>query len=346
MSLARRGRAVAGAALLAAQVSLAAAAHAEPAHADASAEAEARQRFKQGNKLIEQARYVDALDEFRAAYTVWQNPKIQLNIATTLRTLGRHAEALRAYRDYLRSANPTGARRGEVEVILADLEARVARVTLALDGDVARVTLDGDEVDREALGSADGLALDPGRHVLLADTAAGQRALTFEVNAGAREALELPAPAPDPKATIAQAPVVAPEDAGADGDRLRFGVTTRVDIDGKGRGAVGALGLAVPIGTRLVASAGALLGAHQGGWVGLEGLLLEGALTPTFGVSAPVFFVDGPRFGVSGELGGRWALLEERLFVMARVALVHFPKVPDGYANTNVVPSLGSELRW
>ena len=73
-------------------------ARAESPRADAALEARARELFKQGNRLIEQARYVDALEKFEAAYATWQNPKIQLNIATTLRTLGRHAEAARHLR--------------------------------------------------------------------------------------------------------------------------------------------------------------------------------------------------------------------------------------------------------
>jgi hypothetical protein len=104
--------------------------------------------------------------------------------------------------------------------------------------------------------------------------------------------------------------------------------------------------VSVPIAERLVASAGGLVGAHAGGWVGFELLLLDTALTPTLGVSVPFFFVAGARLGASGELGGRWALLEDQLFVTARVALVHFPTVPEGYSTTAVVPSIGSELRW
>jgi hypothetical protein len=320
------------------------AAHAEVPRADAADEARARELFKQGNRLIEQARYVDALDKFEAAFGAWQNPKIQLNIATTLRTLGRHAEALRAYREYLGSAEPTGERRAEVEAIITGLEARVAHLTLSLGPEVQRVALDGRELALDRLDATTALAIEPGHHALLVETAAGPELTTFDAVAGERQQLELP------EASARAKPATddggAPEDAGTERARRPIGVLTRLDIDGRARGVVGAVGLSVPIGTRFVASAGGLMGAHAGGWVGLEALLLDSALTPTLGVSAPFFFVEGARFGVSGELGGRWALLEERLFLTARGAFVLFPTLPAGYSSTALVPSIGTELRW
>lgn len=331
---------------LAACVSIVApASRADETRADVAGESNARELFKQGNQLIEQARYADALDRFTAAYAAWQNPKIQLNIATTLRTLGRHAEALRAYREYLATAEASGKRRAEVEAIITGLEARVGYVALTIAPRVQRVTLDGNELERASLGGSEALAIDPGRHVLVAETEAGPEVTRFEISAGEREAIALSGPAPSEPAK-APTPAAAPEDAGASHDRLGLGVVTRVDVDGKGEGAVGALGLAVPIGSRFVASAGGLIGAHGGGWVGLEALLLETALTPTLGVSAPFFFVDGLRLGVSAELGGRWAIEADRLFLMARAAIAHFPRVPQGYSSTALVPSLGAELRW
>jgi hypothetical protein len=346
---ARSGAALSGAAL-ALLVALGALglprAHAEAPRSNAAREAHARDLFQQGNRLIEQARYVDALDKFEAAYSAWQNPKIQLNIATTLRTLGRHAEALRAYREYLGSGAATGERRAEVQAIIAGLEARVAHLTLSLGPELQRLTLDGRELGLDGRGGTLTLAVEPGRHALLAETAAGPQLTTFDVEAGERQRIALPTPEASQAEKPATPEADAGEDTGAARERRRIGVLTRLDIDGEARGVVGALGLSVPIGTRLVASAGGLMGAHAGGWVGLEALLLETALTPTLGLSAPFFFVDGARLGVSGELGARWALVDDQLFVTARAGLVHFPKLPEGYSGTAVIPSIGSELRW
>jgi hypothetical protein len=58
-----------------------------------------------------------------------------------------------------------------------------------------------------------------------------------------------------------------------------------------------------------------------------------------------MFLVEGPRFGISGELGVRWAVSRDSLFLTARGALVHFPSVPAAYEPTAFVPSLGAEMR-
>jgi hypothetical protein len=306
---------------------------------DAASERHARELFQQGNALIERSRYVDALDRFQEAYALWQNPKIQLNIATTLRVLGRNAEALRAYREYLRDGKPRAELRAEVDEIMLELQTRVGRAVLQLPADVQKVTLDGRVLSDDALAE---LELDPGRHVVIAETTDGASAAAFDIVGGAVEQVVLP----DPVAVRGHA---APADvSSAPPEPARssvLGVLARLDIDGTGQGAVGAVGLSVAFGPRWRASLGGLLGAHAGGWGGVEWSILDGALTPTVGASMPVFFVDGPRFGASGELGGRWTLREDFLFVALRAAFVHFPRAPEGYAATVIVPSISTELR-
>lgn len=317
---------------------------------DAATEGRARALFKEGNRLIEQSRYVDALDRFLAAYSTWQNPKIKLNIATTLRALGRYSRALTAYREYLRDADPSEQRQGEVEAIARGLEAHVARLDLHVGRDVERVTLDGEALDPRS--QAD-LLVDPGRHVLITETAAGAQVVAFDVVAGERRPIGLPGRHGEALGpTHAATPDAAPpnetlRDAAPDASVRRsatVGVVTRLDVDGGGRGAVGAAGLTFPFGRHVRASLGGLLGAHAGGWAGLELSLFDARLSPTLGVSVPVFFVEGPRLGVSTELGARWALSQDFLFVALRAALVHFPRAPEAYGATVVVPSLSTEL--
>ena len=126
---------------------------------------------------------------------------------------------------------------------------------------------------------------------------------------------------------------------------LTLAVSTRLDIDGGGAGAVGAAGLTLGLGPCWRASLGGLLGAHAGAWAGLELSGLDAARTPTLGVSAPLFFVEGPRLGASAELGVRWAVSKDFFYLTARGALVWFPRVPAGYAEAAFIPALGSELR-
>ena len=79
--------------------------------------------------------------------------------------------------------------------------------------------------------------------------------------------------------------------------------------------------------------------------VEMELSLLDAALTPTVGVSAPLFFVYGQRLGVSAEHGMRLAIRQNFFYLTARGALVHFPRVPAEYEQTAFIPAFGSELR-
>ena len=315
-------------------------AHAETSN-PSTGEARARQAFRQGNTLVEQAKYVEALEQFQTAYGIWNNPKIKLNIATTLRALTRNAEALDAYQHYLREASPDAERRREVEAICAELEAHVARVQLRIDAAVRRVSLDGQALERRSELS---LFLDPGRHVVLAESARGEQLSSFDVAAGdAREILVDGPPAPSTAAPAAEDVPVPVDDAHTSDSA--FGLTVRMDIDGRGRGVVGAAGVVYAFDSHWQIAGGGLLGKNPGAWAGIELLLLDGPLRPSVGLSAPAFFVDGLRVGVSGDVGVRWAIAKDTLFLSVRAALVHFPSVPEGYEQTLFIPSVGSELR-
>lgn len=311
--------------------------------ASSSSEATARKLFLEGNQLLEQAHYSDALKKFVSAYAAWKNPKIQLNIATTLRALGRHAAALDAYELYLLEAQPTSERRREVEAICEELEGRVARLSVTLGPGVQGVMLDG---QRLAADAARELRLDPGLHVLVTEAHGTQHVTNIVLSAGDHERFAASAAAESTPAREATPRMAsAPESSESKPSAGRFGVTLRADLEGTGQGAVAAAGLVYELASHWQLSAGGLLGAHAGAWAGVELALFSGALRPTLGVSAPVFFVDSPRVGVSSELGGRWALRQDILFAFLRGAVVHFPSLPSGFQNTTFVASLGTELR-
>lgn len=307
---------------------------------DTPSRARARELFRDGNALVDQAKYAEALERFESAYALWDNPKIKLNIATSLRALGRSVQALEAYRHYLRQAEPSSERRAEVEAICAELEARLALVELRVAPDVVRLSLDGRPLE---VRERHDLILEPGHHVVSAETAAGEHDVNIDVVAGERR--DLSVEGPEPSESASSTPIDAPPEAPR---RVRFspvGLALRMDIDGGGGGVVGAGGLVYAFDSHWQVSAGGLFGSHAGAWAGLEVLLFDGPLRPSLGISAPVFFVDPPAIGVSAEAGARWAVLEESFFVTVRAALVHFPTVPEGYERTVFVPSIGSELR-
>jgi len=309
--------------------------------------AQARVLFQEGNRLIERANYVDALEKFRAAYRLWQNPKIELNIATTLRELGRNAEALENYREYLRKADPSPELRSEVSAVIAELEARVAHVALAVDGDAGRVLLDGREVPPAKRAQ---VIVEPGRHTLLVEGKGPPSVLTFEAVAGERREVRVAAPMPEPS----PAPAPAPPSAGGDAavaSHLRqarsesgLGVYARVDADVSGEGAVGGAGLSWATSSHFQVFVGALGGANFGAQAGARLAPLSGSLRPTLGVSVPVFFMDTAVVGFSGEVGLRQAL-SPQFFVAVQGAIVRFVNAPAGYQRTVLVPSVGVELR-
>jgi hypothetical protein len=294
--------------------------------------------FKDGNALLDAGRYEDALAKFEAAYAAWANPKILLNLATTLRALERNADALQAYQRYSKEAQPSPERKAEVDAICSELLGRVATLRLGATADGQSVTLDGKPLDA-ALPSA--LYLEPGDHVLVSVSAGGEQALRFAVQPG--EARELAPPSPAPILDrVPEAPPAVPAESST--GRHRVAVLARADIDGRGRGVLGAAGLGYTLGASWQLAGGALLGQTLGAWVGLERFVGHGPLQLSLGMSTPTFFSGAAHVGLSLDAGARWALFEELVFLRARAAAVHFPSVPDGYSRTVFVPSLG--LEW
>jgi tetratricopeptide (TPR) repeat protein len=300
-------------------------------------EDEARRLFKDGNAFLDAGQYEAALSAFEAAHVAWPNPKIMLNTATTLRALGRNAEALQAYRRYSSAAQPTPERKAEVDAICDELLSRVATVSLAVDPDARNVTLDGHRLDE---ASRSPLFIDPGEHVLVSLGPGGERVLSFEVQAGETRELALlsSAPAIDRASETTQPPALE-HSTGAH----RFSLWARADIDGFGRGMLGSGGLGYTLGTSWQVAAGALIGARRGAWAGLERFVGEGSFQPSIGLSIPVFFTGSAHAGVSLDAGARWAMGAD-LFLRGRAAVVHFFSAPEGYSTTVFVPSLG--LEW
>jgi hypothetical protein len=160
--------------------------------------------------------HATALDRFRAAYARYKSPAILLNIGTALHRLGRYPEAAVAYEQYLRDPGANPDRIAEVRRALADVEGRVARVTVGASDAQARVWVDGAELPGFAPGAS--VRLTPGEHVIAAGREGPIAQETVRVAAGEARSvfLKLPAvaappppPAPIPVVVIPAAP--APE---------------------------------------------------------------------------------------------------------------------------------------
>lgn len=181
-------------------------------------EDDARALFRRGAEAYADERYPEALEAFEASYRAREVPVVLFNLAQTLRALDRPAEAIEAYRRYLRTdAELDEQRRAAVDAVIAELAPRVSFVRLEVFPDGAEVRVDG-----RVLGSApfdDRVAIDPGERRFEANAdghVAAARTVTLEVGERATVRLALREEAPSGtlrlRANVAGASVAVDEE--------------------------------------------------------------------------------------------------------------------------------------
>jgi hypothetical protein len=352
--------------------------------ADAKAEREARALFKEANRLLGEKDYVSALDMFRAAYSRWPNPKILLNIGTTLRNLGRDAEAADAYEKYLREGKPDDKRKAEVDAILKELSAKLAKLRIEVNEPGARVLVDGKVVGESPQGIT--LRVEPGTHTIVAEKQGyPAAAATVQISAGQERLVELrlvhagaaPPPPPTPEPTPKKAPDPTPEPpppgpraikipgppepapGGTEGTVVkpapkalkqsgRFGAFARADIDGKFRGAAGTIGVSYSIITWIEVWLSGILGPTFGFEPGVTGYFMRGKWRPMLQVGVPLMFSDGAKPGIHIAPGLEWNFTRYTAAFLL-VGLEVFPTAQSTptvkYEKVIFVPSLGLQAR-
>lgn len=138
----------------------------EPSAADVAL---ARRQFEEGMAAARASRWDAAREAFERSYTLVRRPRILANLATAQAQTGRLVEAAESYRQFLRevSSGPDAATRPGVQHELAALEPRIPEVRITIEGlrPQDRVTLDGAEVSRAALGVP--VPINPGSHRLV-----------------------------------------------------------------------------------------------------------------------------------------------------------------------------------
>lgn len=154
---------------------------------------EARALFLRGAEAYRSESYAVALEAFEASYAARPVPVVLFNIAQTLRALDRPAEAIEAYRGYLRTDDELDdARRRAVEAVITELAPAVAFVRLEIFPDEAEVRVDGRVLGRAPF--TERVAVDPGERRFEASAeghVAASRTLTLEAGADARLRLAL-----------------------------------------------------------------------------------------------------------------------------------------------------------
>lgn len=168
---------------------VAALAIASPAAADGDEKAIAQDLLVEGNALLRASDFIGALVKYEAAHTVYPSPKLLLNIGTTLRHLGRNAEAARAYERYT-AATPEEDH-SEIQALLDEIEPLVGRVKIRTSEANATVRLNGrkiDDLDRA-------FRVDPGSLTIVAELPGRPAAVaTIEIEAGEERSIRLEHP--------------------------------------------------------------------------------------------------------------------------------------------------------
>jgi hypothetical protein len=312
-----------------------------PALADDDAKREARALLKEGVRLLDAGQPDEALALFRSAYARFPSAKLLLNIASTLKRLGRSVEAADAYQDYLDAADADPGRRAEVDRVLSELDRALLVVTIATDPVDAEVRVDDGPWRPAARSRIRRLA--PGRHVVQArhgDLPPAEEAIDGAGGSRAEVLLTITAAAPAPVVVRAEPPPLAPTPLVEPEKRpLPLGASVGVVADGLGRGAAASIGVVVKATTRTEARASALVGARQGGYVGVVGHLGAGAWRPIVAGGVPFLFDDGARIALRAAGGVAWNPTRRTSLVM-ELGVEQWVNAEADIDATQFVPSL------
>ena len=305
---------------------------------------DAQSLMQSGVKLLEAKDYLGALAVFKNAYERFPSAKILLNIGTTLKLLGRDADAANAYQRYLEDSGTDPKRRAEVEKLIAKIDKTVGRVELTVTPSDAQVAIDDD--DWLHVVRAAKWRVTPGHHEIHARRDgydAGTKSI--DVAAGESAAITLAlAETPKPVApTVAEpvgagiraAPViVAPPEA-----RSRFGalVFGHFDIPHGGAALVGAT---ADITDRIAVRAAAILGPHVGGYVGGVVAILPHTYRPYISAGLPVFASNGARYSIRGAAGFEYEL-NRHLAISIEAGVEHTFDPEMNVKPTAFVPAAG-----
>ena len=145
----------------------------------------ARAKLVEGDGLLKQGSYIEALGAFKEAYALFPSPKIHYNFGLALKGMGRNAEAMEAFDRFLAEANDASPdARARAVASRNDLLTRVGVVRVTAEVDGASILIDGREHGRTPQSSE--IHLDPGPHMLTVDRGGGRLPFTerLEVRAG------------------------------------------------------------------------------------------------------------------------------------------------------------------
>lgn len=110
-------------------------------------EARATELKKEGDKLVHDSKYREALEKYDASFALVANPAIQYNRARALQALGDFPGALDAFEKFDKTAPAAlKSRVPHLDKMIADVAAHVATVAVRCEVPGAKVTLRGKEI--------------------------------------------------------------------------------------------------------------------------------------------------------------------------------------------------------
>ncbi|MCX5745021.1 MAG: hypothetical protein NT062_21250 [Proteobacteria bacterium] len=164
----------------------------------------------EGVKQLSASHFDQALANFLEAYAKFPSPKILLNIGSTLRDMGRPAEAANTYQRYLLDPATGPERVAEVSALLASLDEALTILTVRVQPRGAALSIDGGPFI--PVGGALQTRARPGIHLIRIRKDARSAELTINGFEGEHKdvtaALEVdPTPTPTPDPTSPPRPV-------------------------------------------------------------------------------------------------------------------------------------------
>jgi hypothetical protein len=311
---------------------------------------DAQSLMQSGVRLFEAKDYLGALAVFKDAYSRFQSAKILLNIATTLTLLDRKADAANAYQQYLDSHDSDPTKRADVLAVLADLDRVLGRLEISVTPADAEVQINDGEWTPAA--SVALVRIPQGGFTVRARKDKFQsEAKSANIIIGEKAAIRIDMTAIPETPRIGTGPVGdgngaigAIGDRPVEGPRTRFAGIALAHLDIPRGGAAARVGLAVDVTNQLAIQAAALIGPTTGGYAGASFTFLPGSLRPFGAVGMPLFFSDGPRYGVRAG-GGLEIVITRHVSLIAELGIEVLLNPEDDILKAVMIPAVGATGR-
>lgn len=283
---------------------------------------EAQQRFQEGTALMGDGKYEQARAKFVQAYATTKVPNVIFNLARCEHLTGRHLEATRHYREYLRVADPkkaTQRERDEVEGWLKETAKHVARLDIAAPAG-AHLVVDGERVGDAPLPEPIDVAR--GKHSVLAESNGKRLTADVDAAAGATTKVTLAEEAP----AVAAAPLTSATASGGSPETDTMTPPPREPAPSGWPGTKTA-GVITWVGAIAAGVTGGLL-LKAGGDRADEGRAATAGVSSCVGVSSPACDEGASAASASSDLktGGAIALVGAGALAVTGAVLFFWPR--------------------